>query len=44
MPDLGLSQMQIGWLEWAFVLGYAAFQLPGGVIGQRLGARLACSR
>jgi ACS family glucarate transporter-like MFS transporter len=39
MPDLGLTQMQIGWLEWAFVLGYAAFQLPGGVIGQSLGAR-----
>lgn len=39
MPDLGLTQMQIGWLEWAFVLGYAAFQLPGGVLGQRLGAR-----
>ena len=38
MPDLGLSQMQIGWLEWALVLGYAAFQLPGGVIGQRVGA------
>jgi MFS transporter, ACS family, glucarate transporter len=40
MPDLGINQMQIGWLEWAFVLGYAAFQFPGGVIGQRLGARL----
>jgi MFS transporter, ACS family, glucarate transporter len=40
MPELGLSQMQVGWLEWAFVLGYAAFQFPGGVIGQRLGARL----
>ena len=39
MPDLGLTQMQIGWLEWAFVLGYASFQLPGGVIGQRLGVR-----
>lgn len=39
MPELGLSQMQIGWLEWTFVLGYAAFQLPGGIIGQRLGAR-----
>jgi ACS family glucarate transporter-like MFS transporter len=39
MPDLGLTQMQIGWLEWTFVLGYAAFQLPGGIIGQRLGAR-----
>jgi ACS family glucarate transporter-like MFS transporter len=39
MPELGLSQMQIGWLEWAFLLGYSAFQLPGGVIGQRFGAR-----
>jgi ACS family glucarate transporter-like MFS transporter len=40
MPELGFSQMQVGWLEWAFVLGYAAFQFPGGVIGQRLGARV----
>ena len=39
MPSLNLSQMQIGWLEWAFLLGYAAFQFPGGVLGQRLGAR-----
>lgn len=39
MPELGLTQMQIGWLESAFVLGYTVFQLPGGVIGQRLGAR-----
>jgi len=39
MPELGLTQMQIGWVEEAFVLGYAAFQFPGGVIGQRLGAR-----
>jgi ACS family glucarate transporter-like MFS transporter len=39
MPELGLTQVEVGWLEWAFVLGYAAFQFPGGVIGQRLGAR-----
>jgi MFS transporter, ACS family, glucarate transporter len=39
MPELGLSQMQIGWLEWAFLAGYTALQFPGGVIGQRLGAR-----
>jgi ACS family glucarate transporter-like MFS transporter len=39
MPELGFDQVQIGWLEWAFVLGYAAFQFPGGLIGQRLGAR-----
>jgi hypothetical protein len=23
MPGLGLSQLQIGWLEQAFVIGYA---------------------
>jgi MFS transporter, ACS family, glucarate transporter len=40
MPDLGISQIQVTWLEWAFLLGYAAFQFPGGLIGQRLGARL----
>jgi ACS family glucarate transporter-like MFS transporter len=40
MPELNLSQMQIGWLESAFVLGYTALQFPGGVLGQRLGARL----
>ena len=39
MPALQLSQKQIGWLEWAFVLGYATCQFPGGVLGQALGAR-----
>jgi MFS transporter, ACS family, glucarate transporter len=39
MPELGLSQLQIGWLEQAFVLGYAVFQMPGGMFGQHLGAR-----
>ncbi len=40
MPALGLSQLQISYIEQAFVLGYAIFQLPGGIIGQKLGARL----
>jgi len=39
MPELGLTQVQIGWLEQAFVLGYALFQMPGGLFGQRMGAR-----
>ncbi len=39
MPHLHLTQMQIGWLEQALLLGYTALQFPGGVIGQRLGAR-----
>jgi ACS family glucarate transporter-like MFS transporter len=41
MPDLHLSQLQIGLLEQAFVVGYAFFQLPGGIFGQRVGARRA---
>lgn len=40
MPELGLSQMQLGWLEEALLIGYTLMQFPGGVIGQRLGARL----
>ncbi len=39
MPELHLTQLQIGWLQQAFVLGYALFQIPGGMFGQRLGAR-----
>ncbi|MFL6603502.1 MAG: MFS transporter [Steroidobacteraceae bacterium] len=41
MPELRLSQMQIGWLQWAFVLAYGLLQIPGGVIGQRIGPRRA---
>ncbi len=40
MPDLGLSQVQIGALETAFIAGYTVMQFPGGIIGQRLGARM----
>ena len=40
MPELHFSQMQIGWVEQAFVIGYALCQLPGGVLGQRWGARV----
>jgi len=39
MPELGLSQVAIGWLEQAFVIGYGLFQMPGGIFGQRFGAR-----
>ena len=46
MPELGLSQVQVGWLFTAFLATSAAFQAPGGWLGQRFGARLtlvACS-
>src|SRR5579863_8162973 len=39
MPELHLSQFQISLVEWSFVLGYGLLQLPGGVFGQRHGAR-----
>ena len=39
MPQLGLTQMQLGWLETAFLFGYTCMQFPGGVLGQRWGAR-----
>src|SRR5258707_13928206 len=39
MPDLSLSQFQISLIEWAFVLGYGLFQVPGGIFGQRKGGR-----
>jgi MFS transporter, ACS family, glucarate transporter len=39
MPELGLSHVQLGYIETAFIVGYAIFQLPGGILGQRLGAR-----
>ena len=39
MPQLGLSQVQIGALETALLIGYTLMQFPGGVLGQRLGAR-----
>ncbi|HVW71124.1 MAG TPA: MFS transporter [Steroidobacteraceae bacterium] len=38
MPELALTQVQLGWLLTAFVVGYTAFQFPGGVVGLRYGA------
>ena len=30
MPELGLTQVHIGWLMNAFLITYAVFQVPGG--------------
>jgi ACS family glucarate transporter-like MFS transporter len=40
MPELSLSQMQIGWIQWAFLLGYTPGQIVGGRVGQKAGARI----
>ena len=39
MPHLHLTQRQIGYLLESMLLGYTVLQFPGGVIGQRIGAR-----
>ena len=39
MPELGLTQVQVGSLITAFFFTYAMFQVPGALIGQRFGAR-----
>lgn len=41
MTDLGLSQLQLGMVLAAFAWGYAIFQFPGGVFGDRIGGRRA---
>ncbi len=39
MPELGLTQVQVGWLFTAFLLAYAVFQIPGALFGQQWGPR-----
>jgi MFS transporter, ACS family, glucarate transporter len=39
MPELGLTQVQVGWLFTAFLFTYSAFQLPAALAGQWFGAR-----
>ena len=41
MPELGLSQIQVGWLLTAFLFTYAVFQIPGALAGQWIGPRRA---
>jgi ACS family glucarate transporter-like MFS transporter len=39
MPQFHLSQMQLGWMLWAFSAVYTALQIPAGVLGERIGVR-----
>lgn len=43
MPALGLTDQQMGFVFSSFVIGYALFQIPGGWLGDRWGARLILS-
>ena len=40
MPAFGLTDQQMGFVFSSFVIGYALFQVPGGWLGDRWGARL----
>src|SRR5205823_7876666 len=37
--DLGLDDQQIGLLASSWLVAYGIFQVPGGLLGDRLGAR-----
>ncbi len=39
MRDLGLGEIEWGWILAAFTAGYALFQIPGGLLGDRFGPR-----
>src|ERR1017187_9947056 len=38
--EFGISNVQLGWVFSAFLLGYAFFQAPAGRVADRLGPRL----
>ncbi len=39
--ELGISLVMMGWITFGFRLAYALFQIPGGWMGDRFGARRA---
>ena len=41
MPEFGISQVELGWIMAGFLAGYAAFQFPGGLLGEKIGTRRA---
>jgi len=41
MHDLGMNEYQLGMVFSAFAAGYAIFQFPGGIFGDRFGPRFA---
>lgn len=42
--DLGLGPKEWGWVIGAFTLAYAAFEMPSGALGDRLGQRKVLTR
>jgi MFS family permease len=42
--DLGISDVQMGWVFSAFTFAYALFEVPSGWLADRFGARLMLTR
>src|SRR5215510_13522945 len=42
--DLGITPERWGWVVGAFTLSYALFEIPSGVMGDRIGARRVLTR
>ena len=40
IPALGITKVQMGQIFTSFLIGYAIFQVPGGFLGDKLGARI----
>ena len=40
MPALGLSKINMGQIFTSFLIGYAIFQIPGGLLGDRIGPKI----
>src|SRR5881275_2642881 len=41
--ELGISLVMMGWITFGFRIAYALFQIPGGWMGDKIGARRALS-
>jgi len=41
--ELGISLVMMGWITFSFRMAYALFQIPGGWLGDKIGARRALS-
>src|SRR5262245_26854963 len=42
--DLGLGDVEMGWVFSAFTLAYSLFEIPSGWLADRFGARLMLAR
>ncbi len=39
MDDLGITQIELGWLLSSFLWGYTLFQFPGGLLSEKIGPK-----